>query len=141
MAAPQRSDDWFRARLGVFTAGSTFKTIMHGYAKGKRSLVLTKAAEVLTGEWQEATAASLEWGKSHEADALAMYEFMYGENVQEEGLVLHPDHARAGCSPDGLVREDGGIEIKCPQTSREHVRNLLEGMDWKEYGPQVQGCM
>lgn len=139
--AEQRSDEWFLARLGVFTAGSTFKTIKNGTPKGKRSLLLEKVAEALSQTWHEASAASLEWGKKHEPEALRMYEFMYGYEVSESGLIYHPQSRYLGCSPDGFVGKKGGVEVKCPQTSREHVRNLLEGLPWGEYGPQVQGCL
>lgn len=139
--AAQQSEAWFRARLGVLTAGSCFKTIMYGRKDGIRSLVLTKVAERLTGTWQEASSASLEWGKQHEDEALSAYRFRQGVETTEAGLIYHPDSAEIGCSPDALVGEEGGAEVKCPHTSREHVRNLLEGLNWKEYGPQVQGCL
>ena len=136
----QRSTEWFLSRLGVFT-GSDFKTIVHGRKDGKESLVLTNAAEILTQQWQEVTARSLEWGQTHEATAITEYTFYTNNEVQPVGLIFHPDSPFVGASPDGLVGEQGGVEVKCPQTSREHVRNLIHGMDVKEHGPQVQGCM
>lgn len=135
----QRSPEWFAARLGVLTAGSCFKTIMHGRKDGKETLLLEKVAEALTGTRNEATARSLEWGTEKEAEACAEYEFLHGVSVQHVGLIFHPDSPLVACSPDGLIGEHGGIEIKCPYTSKEHVRNILQGMDEKEYGPQVQG--
>ena len=137
----QRSTEWFESRLGVFTAGTCFKTIMHGRTDGKTSLVLTKIAEVLSGEWREVSAPALSWGRDNEAAAASEYEFYTGNKVDLVGILYHPDSPLVGCSPDGLIGDDGGIEIKCPETSREHVRNLVSGINWKEYGPQVQGCM
>lgn len=137
----QGTSDWHAARLGVLTAGTCFKTIMHGQKRGIESLLLSKIAEALTGEWQEASSASMSWGKDNEDRARMEYEFLTGNTAEEVGLIYHPDSPLIGCSPDGLIGDKGGIEIKCPHTSREHVRNLRDGFPWKEYGPQVQGCI
>jgi hypothetical protein len=136
----QRSEEWFEARLGVVTA-STFKVAFSGGADARRGLAMDTAAEILTGSWQETSAASLVWGREYEEQAIGEYEFMTDAEVERVGLIYHPDSALVGASPDGLVGEQGGIEVKCPASPREHLTNLLNGMSWSEHGPQVQGAL
>jgi len=50
---------------------------------------------------------------------------------------LH-DNVEAGASPDGLIGEDGLLEIKCP-LAHTHVGYLREGVLPPKYIPQVQG--
>ena len=69
------------------------------------------------------TAAMLE-GTAREPDARAAYEFERGVEVQQVGFIDHPTIAMSGASPDGLVGDDGMIEIKSPQLSA-HIDTLL----------------
>jgi dihydrofolate reductase len=59
--------------------------------------------------------------------------------VQEVGFCLH-DEYEAGASPDGLIEDDGGLEIKCPERSA-HLRYLLQQAEPPEYTWQIQGGM
>ncbi|HEX7767096.1 MAG TPA: YqaJ viral recombinase family protein, partial [Nitrospira sp.] len=59
-----------------------------------------------------------------EPQARAAYEFFVEAAVTEVGFVLHPTHDFAGCSPDGLVGDDGMVEIKAPNTAT-HIDTLL----------------
>lgn len=69
------------------------------------------------------TAAMLE-GTAREPDARAAYEFERGVEVQQVGFIEHPTIPMSGASPDGLVGDDGMIEIKSPQLSA-HIDTLL----------------
>jgi putative phage-type endonuclease len=56
-----------------------------------------------------------QWGQDHEHLAVAMYETECGVLVHgEQGFITHPDHPYLGVTPDGLVGDDGMIEVKCP---------------------------
>jgi hypothetical protein len=55
--------------------------------------------------------------------------------LYDAGFCEHDD-GRCGCSPDTLVGEDGGAEIKCPERTN-HVRYLYEGILPKDYAVQV----
>ena len=134
----QRSTEWFSSRIGVLT-GTTFKDCLSN-GDANKTLINTKIAEILTGEIPEITAKSLEYGIEHEPEALKRYEFETGNKVIETGLVFHDDNASIAVSPDGLIGEDGGIEIKCPATSKEHIKHILYGLP-ATYKPQVQGCL
>ena len=63
-----------------------------------------------------------------------------GYVVTESGFIQHPEYPFAGCSPDGLIASDGGLEMKCPKSSAIHLERFISGVP-DEYMPQVQGCM
>ena len=83
----------------------------------------------------------MQHGIDTEPKARAYYEFMHEVDVLEIGLCLH-DTIDAGASPDGLIGNDGLIEIKCPQAHtmvkywRDNAKNSRIPI---EYLPQVQG--
>jgi hypothetical protein len=85
------------------------------------------------GSWEMGQGSILE----HEA--VPWFEFTQEIKVERVGFCT-TDDGRVGASPDGLIGEDGGIEIKCPQPEA-HLRYLLEGELPKEYAAQVHGCM
>jgi hypothetical protein len=138
----QGSDEWLISRLGVLTASNFAKLLS---PTGKKSTQMEAyvnqlVAEKCTGKVTEFyKSADMERGNELEPEARAMYEFITGNEVFETGLILHDD-LNVGCSPDGLVGDDGGLEIKCPKPEN-HVANLRRGSIDMKYYPQVQGCL
>ena len=65
-------------------------------------------------------------------------EFSQDVEVVEVGLCLH-DIIDAGASPDGLVGDDGLLEIKCPFEADIHVEYLRAQALPDKYKPQVMG--
>lgn len=141
----QRTDGWRRDRAGKITA-SRFADVLAKGAKGQplqaRTTYLYQLAnERLSGEpLAEKSAAALSWGKDVEDYARQAYELETGEFVETADFILHPEHDFIGCSPDGLVQADGGLEMKCPFVEINHLETLHKGMPDKHIG-QVQGCM
>ena len=138
----QGSDEWIAARLGVPSASMFGKIIT---TQGKWSTqadayINQLVAEKLTGEqtyvYQNEHMAR---GTELEPEARAMYEFIKEVEVNEVGFCLH-DTLNAGCSPDGLIAEDGGLEIKCPAPAT-HVEYLKAGVLPSKYKQQVMGCL
>ncbi len=140
----QGTDEWFNQRLGKATA-SRFADIM---AKGRGS---TEAAarknykaqllsERLTGEKADTYgSAAMAWGTDYEATARLMYELKSGSTVEETGFYVH-DNLEAGASPDGLIGDDGLLEIKCPNTAT-HIETLKRQETPRQYFWQVHGQM
>jgi putative phage-type endonuclease len=140
----QGSPEWLAARAGVCTA-SRFKdvlaTVKVGEASGRRNYRWQLVTERLTGQPCESFHnAAMQWGTDNEPHARKAYEAETGDLVGLSGLILHPSVALVGCSPDGLIGDDGGIEIKCPANSVVHVETLSGGMP-SEHRAQVQGAM
>lgn len=136
----QRSDAWFRARAGVATASNFGKLLT---STGKLSSQAEGYADQLVAEWLTGYPISMEqtqWmqrGVELEGEARAYYEFNREVDVTEVGLLLRDDR-RVGCSPDGLVGDDGMLEIKCP-APHTHVNYLIGGELPGQYQAQVQG--
>jgi hypothetical protein len=140
----QGSVDWAIARSGIPTA-SEFDNLLTPEMKPRtgampESYLAKKVAEA----WQGGPLAQLnvfdvEQGKILEDEAVPWFELEYSTPIQRIGLIT-TDDGRCGCSPDGLIGEDGGIEIKCPAV-HTHVGYLLKGTLPKEYAAQVYGSM
>ena len=136
----QRTKGWYESRRGLPTASSFGKLIT---STGKRAAsadayIDELIAEKLTGESKFIpTTAAMQYGIDTEPKAREYYEFMYEREVTEIGLCLH-DEISAGASPDGLIGDDGILEIKCPQ-SHTMVKYLRENRLPPEYKAQVMG--
>lgn len=99
------------------------------------------AAEIISGMPSENdyTNPHMERGKEQEDEARANYAFIASVNPQKVGFVRN--HAfGAGCSPDSLIGDDGGLEIKCC-LRKIQMRRLREGTLPAEFKWQVQGSM
>jgi len=124
----QRSPEWFAARLGKVTASKVADVIAKtqtGYSTSRANYMAQLVCERMTGMQAESfNNAAMQWGTDQEPLARAAYEAAQDVLVDETGFVIHPTIAEAGASPDGLVGNDGLIEIKCPNTST-HIDTLL----------------
>ena len=119
--APQRSPEWFAARLGRLT-GSSAVDISETRKAGRRNLLLRLVLERLTGKSHERdfVSAAMEEGIEREADAFRAYEALTGEMVQRVGFVRH-DELMVGCSPDGVIGNFGAVlSIKCRQPAAHY---------------------
>ena len=116
----QRTEDWFSARLGKVTASSLYKVLAKtktGYGADRGNYMTQLVLERVTGSKAESyTNASMQWGIDQEPFARAAYEASRGVMVDEVGFIPHPTIEAAGASPDGLVGDDGMVEIKCPDS-------------------------
>lgn len=120
----QGSYEWHALRAGRFTAtdAETLKT--HG--KGLETLAYEIAAFKLTGQLPDIVSTpAMERGKMLEPKARAAYIEATGQEVQEVGFCAVDD--LVGCSPDGLVGEEGLLEIKC-KTDPHHLWAVVN--DW-----------
>ncbi len=137
----QGSEEWHEARLGRATA-SRFKDIMTSIRSGESAAVKNYRSELtaerLTGQREETfTSSPMAWGTETEPVARLRYELTTGNDVEECGFFAHPD-IMAGASPDGLIGEDGIIEIKCPNTAT-HIETLRKRAIPSQYYWQVMG--
>ena len=140
----QRSDEWFAARCGKAT-GSRIADIVaktkSGYSASRANYMAQLVVERMTGKVAESFSnAAMDWGTEQEPYARAAYEAHSGVLVDEVGMVDHPTVAMSGASPDGLVGEDGLVEIKCPTTAT-HIETLMEKAAPKKYIDQMQWQM
>lgn len=138
----QGSPEWYECRRGIPTA-SMFGTVMAqgrggGESKTRREYMLKLLGERLTGEPAESYSNShMERGKDMEAQARDMYQFMKDVETQQVGFVRNGDK---GASPDSLVGDKGGCEIK---TKLPHLQLdvLLRDRVPPEHVAQCQGFL
>lgn len=137
----QRSPEWFAARLGKVTASRVadlMATTKTGFAASRANYMAELICERLTGQPTEKYSnAAMQWGTDTEPQARAAYSFMRDVEVVETGFVLHPTIPDFGASPDGLVLDDGLVEIKCPSTAT-HIETLLSETIPAKYVTQMQ---
>ncbi len=144
MNAPQRTEEWLAERCGCCTASKfsdVLAKIKTGEATGRRKYRMRLLTERLTGNpvngYQN---AAMQWGTETEPEARMAYEAERGVIVEEVGFIKHPTIAWCGASPDGLVGDDGLVEIKCPE-STTHLEWMDGGKAPAEHVPQIQGQM
>lgn len=139
----QRSAEWFAARLGCVTA-SRVKDVMASGRGGapsatRKNYMMELLCERLTGQSGGADLsrnAAVQRGVELEPFACMAYEADKGLMVAETGLVMHPSIPGFGASPDGLVGDDGVLEIKCPNTAT-HIATMQS----ERHDPQYEWQM
>lgn len=138
----QGTIEWLQARLGC-PSGSGFSKLITSSgtpSSSAETYINQLIAECITGE--STFVQKTEWmerGNELEPIARMNYELETDREVTEVGFCMH-DTLHCGVSPDGLIGDDGGIEIKCPAPST-HVKYLRKGKLPSEYKAQVQGCL
>jgi putative phage-type endonuclease len=137
---PQGSPEWLAQRAGRMTASRFADVLAKPDTAAYRGYLLQIVTERLTGQPQESGFMNdaMQWGTDTEPLARAAYEVNTGEIVSECGLILYDDWI--GGSPDGLVGDDGLIEIKCAK-STTHIDWIDAQRLPAKHKAQVQGLM
>jgi putative phage-type endonuclease len=140
----QGTDEWRAARCGSLGASRVADALAKtktGWGASRDNLIAELVAERLTGVPTEGyTNAAMLHGTATEPQARAAYEFRTDATVTEVGLIRHPRIAGTHASPDGLVCDDGMIEIKCPNTA-SHIATMRGGNIPARYLTQMQWQM
>lgn len=140
--APQGSAEWFSARVARVTASRMSAVLSKGRSGApsatRDGYMGELIAETLTGQAcnQFQGNADTDRGIELEPAARALYELHKGVMVSSVGLVLHPRIDRSGASPDGLVGDEGLLEIKAPRI-HVHLDYLIKGEPPPAYIPQM----
>ena len=135
----QGSEEWFLARVGKVTASRFSDVLAKGQGKTRLSYMKRLRAEVLTGLPADTYSNSyMEWGKENEAAARQEYANESGNEIVQVGFVVLNEWV--GGSPDGLVGDDGAIEIKCPK-SETHLDYIEANEILTGYYAQIQGVL
>lgn len=144
MTIIQGSPEWFAVRAGKVTASRVADIVARtktGYSASRANYMAQLVAERLTGKVEEGfTSGAMQWGTDTEPEARIAYEFYCDRTVAQVGYAPHPSIADAGASPDGLVGDDGLVEIKCPNTAT-HIDTLLGSTVPGKYVTQMQWQM
>ena len=137
----QRTDEWFKARLGKVTASrvsDVLAKIKSGEAAVRKNYKMQLATERLTNQKTDTYInQAMQDGIDREDTAREIYEIVRDIKVEQVGFIDHPTIKMSGCSPDGKIPDNGVLEIKCP-VETTHTTNLLERKLPSRYVSQVQ---
>ena len=144
----QRSEEWFELHIGRVTA-SYMSDVMDFRTTGdkgpgsmRNAYMGKKIAETLTNQLSMLgyVNAAMQWGNDNEDGARRAYVLASGNFVDCIGFGIHPEIERFGASPDGLIGDDGMVELKCPETST-HIKWMDAGDVPVEHRPQMYAQM
>jgi len=143
----QRSEEWYNIRLG--RVGGSESSVLSVKGKSESglgaaafTLLYEKAYELIQEEpvKENIVTFAMQRGMDLEPEAIHEYELSKMVKVNQVGYILNSDFKYAGYSPDGLVGEDGLIEVKCPGNS-EFMRQIITNEIPKQYFCQMQWGM
>lgn len=145
---PQRSEQWRELRLGMVTASIVGTLVTPANLKvasndTSRRLVDMLAAQRITGLDDDPVFQNLDmWrGEVEEPRARDTYAEQRGVTVEEMGFMVRKgDGWTLGYSPDGLVGQDGLIEVKAPR-AKTHMRTFLDDEVPSGYMTQIQAAL
>ena len=137
---PQGTEDWFSLRIGKVTASELKNLVTPDFkprtGKTPQTYLYSKLAEVWRGKPQfSAGSWSMEQGNIRQDFAIPFLAIEKDWQIRS-GDFIESDDGLSGCSPDGLVGDDMGVEVKCPEPTN-HVRWFIEGGVPDEYITQV----
>lgn len=140
----QGSQEWFNARLGKVTASRVADVMAKtktGISASRANYLTELVVERLTNQKAESfTNEYMQHGIDTEPMARMAYEAAKSVLVTEMGFIDHPSIGNFGCSPDGLLEDDGLIEIKC-MSSKNAVETLISKKVPTKYIIQMQTQM
>lgn len=134
----QGTEGWFADRLGRATASEFSSVLAKGQGKTRAAYLRRVVTERLTGKPTETFSnGHMLRGQLQEGHARLAYEALTGEPVEQVGFIKHPK-LMSGCSPDGLLGKDGGVE--CKSVIATVQLDTILGADYpSEHRAQVQG--
>jgi putative phage-type endonuclease len=141
----QGTPEWQALRVGKLTASRVadmLATVKTGESMSRKNLRADLIAERLTGNKTDSYSNSaMNWGVETEPQARVAYEVFSYNFVDQVAFVDHPTIANFGCSPDGLVGDDGLIEIKCPYSTAIHLEYIETRKPPSKYMTQMMSQM
>lgn len=138
----QQTEEWdrWRNRPTMSELGKVVSPVNGDYSTQATAYAAKIVAKQLGVYTEPPPTFWMEWGTEHEPNAKAAYTLQTGREITDVGFVL-PDGTDAyGGSPDGLVSEDGFVEIKCP-APETLISYHAAGVFPSKYKPQVQGLL
>lgn len=138
----QGSYEWLELRLGIPTASEfnkIFSPVQLKKSTQQKDYMYELIAErILKRPLDDISSVWLDRGRAEENRAIKAYEFMNDVVVKKVGFIKNDDQ-NVGASPDGVVGEKGGVEVKVPN-AKNYLRIVAEE-NYNKYKTQMQCCM
>jgi len=148
----QRIPEWFSQRLGRFSCSQMYRLMTEPRLKadkesgnlsdGAMTYIYECVAEKITGRKakEDFTSKFTDWGVQMEPIAKGIYNAVFKVTIVDSEYI--PFEYNSGGSPDGLIGDDGIIEVKCPFTITSHLEHKLDNIKEKpEYYWQCVGYL
>ena len=137
---PQGTDGWLKEKLGKPSASNASKIVTNKGEPSKQAegYLYELVAQRLSGRYEETYKnAYMEMGNEREAESRGYYELIEGVEVTQVGLVYPDENKQYLCSPDGIINNEYGLELK-NVLGKTQVKYLLDNKLPSEYFAQVQ---
>lgn len=135
----QRTEEWRQARKGMITASHVGAILGHAPYASRADVMRRMVREWVGAESEFEGNIATEYGVNNEAGALVEYTMETANKVHAVGFIVHPQEDWAGCSPDGKIGDDGGLEAKCPFGLRKDTNPQFKTLeDQPHYYDQIQ---
>lgn len=133
----QRSPEWFSARKGRVTGSVAGAILGHGPYATRDDILRRMVRDYHGAEAEFNGNIATDYGTINEDGALIDYRLETGNDVELVGFIEKDEWA--GCSPDGLIGDNGGLEVKCPFGKRKDLEPKFKSLiDQPHYYDQVQ---
>jgi hypothetical protein len=139
-----KREEWLKKRLGKITC-SRFPDLMSSgrskdevFSQTGKAYLRRIVAERL-GSWYSVSAKAMDWGNDNENKAICAYAARNTCFVDDRPFQFFDYSEDIGGTPDGLVGEDGCVEVKCPFDPAVHINTILTKQVPKDYEWQVIG--
>ena len=139
----QRSDAWFRARLGNpgCSGMSNIITPQGVISKSREDYLYTLAAETISGRSDDKyQSQAMIDGTEREASCRSLFELIYGIETRQCGIVWKDEFKLFHCSPDSLVGDNALLEMKNP-LGKTAAKYLLAQTVPSQYYVQCQASL
>ena len=141
LSAAQGSTAWLQLKLGVLSASNASKIVAKKDSATRWTYIYDLVAQVASGVTEEINSKYLDYGKEHESAAQALYELTTKKKITTVPFVYKSSSFRYGCSPDGIIDGQHGLELKVPFNPTNYVKFLCAENIEPEYMWQVQYSM
>lgn len=118
----QGTPEWLELRAGKLTASHAQEIATAG--KGLETYVYKTLADKYAHTSESYTNEHMERGNELEDQARTLFELETGIKVDQVGFIEYNEFV--GCSPDGLIGDDAGLEIKC-HANTQHFKLMVHG--------------
>jgi len=119
MEISQRSSEWFAARRGRITASIVGAILGNNPYKSRDDVMRDKVRQSFGLEQEFQGNDATRFGEKYEDLTIQEYFFTTSKHIEESGLIIHKDYDYLACSPDGLLDENGGLEVKTPYRAKK----------------------
>ena len=134
----QRSEEWFAARKSKITGSMVGAILGFNPWMTPQDAMRTMVRSHFDAESEFTGNIATEYGVLNEPSALADLEMQMGNDIEEVGFIVHPEHEWLGASPDGFYMKDAIVEIKCPFGKRHDIEpNFKSAAEQPHYYAQT----